>query len=128
MLPVVKMPDVEAAIVDFLIEALADRPEAYCSGVVVSTRNPNPIPSRYARVRRVGGVVTDRVLDRPRLDVLVWARNDAERMDLSQMIHALLIANGATSALAPIQVPDPTDRDRTVTLQTVEVLTRGSEA
>jgi hypothetical protein len=126
--PVVIMPDAEADTISLLKTALAARPEPYASGVVVSTRNPNPVPPRYARVRRVGGIVEHHVYDKPRLDVLVWAKTDEERMDLANLIHALLLANDARSFLAPVQMPDPIDSTRTVAMLTVERTLTGTQA
>lgn len=136
--PVVKMNDAEAAVVAFLDAQLAARPEPYAASVVVSTRTPNPVPARYVRVRRVGGVTGSVVLDRPRIDCLVWAADDAERIDLAQLVHALLLAiagdtaggvllYSATDFLAPIQVPDPIDPTRTVAMLTVELAVRGTQ-
>jgi hypothetical protein len=138
MKPVIKMADSEAAIVSYLKTKLAARAESYVTGVKVGTRVPNPIPMPYVQVRRSGGVLGGLLIDHPLIDCLVWHNSAEQRMDLAQMVHALLraisndTANGvllyaATDALSPIQVPDPVDGTQTVTLLTVEATVRGTQ-
>lgn len=129
MKPIVPMADAESAIIAYLKAHLSD-------DVAVGRRVPNPRPDKFVQVRRFGGRTDSVVLDKPRIDCLVFLDADAgQRMDLAQEVHALLLAiqndeaggallYSASDFLAPIQAPDPIDADNTVGLLTVEVVIR----
>lgn len=133
MRPVVSAPDTPKAVVAYLKAGLAAHGE---SAVTVDTAMKAPVPIPFVRVRRIGGGPRDVILDRARLDFLVWHFDADKRADLARLVHALLLAvaddtaNGvrlysAVNFLAPIPVPDPSDSNRTVELLTVEVVARG---
>ena len=66
--------------------------------VPVVTRVPDPRPSVFVQVRRVGGVA-ELVWDRPRLDVFAWAADDETAHDLGMAARAALHDLQGTSAL-----------------------------
>lgn len=99
-------PDVEARLVGYLAEALP---------VSVSTRVPNPRPSRFVRVWRTGGPVTLRVMDRPVVTVEAWGADEVGAHDLAEQARSLLLdgARRRTAGLHTVAVqsmysdPDP---------------------
>lgn len=124
------MADSEQAVIAFLNQHLPD-------DVRVGKKIPNPLPDKFIQVRRIGGSTGSAVLDRPRIDCLVFLDNPGERKDLAIETHALLLAiandtvgdallYSAEDFLAPIDVPDPVDETRTVSMLTVEITMRKS--
>lgn len=131
MQPVINMADAEAAVIGFLRQHLD-------ASVRVGKKIPNPVPDFFIQVRRIGGSTDSKVLDKPRIDCLVFHDADAAvRKDLAIEVHALLLAiandtvgdallYSARDFLAPIDVPDPVDESRQVTMLTVEITMRKS--
>lgn len=80
LLPIV-FPDAEALTVTYLRGRLA--------GTEVHVRIPKTRPPTFVQVRRSGGTAYGPV-DRPRLDIFVWAPSDEEAKDLAQLCRAHL--------------------------------------
>lgn len=121
--------DIEAWGVTFLTAALAARSESYKSGVVVSNAVPDPRPARLVTVRRDGGVPVG-VLDKPRLNVGIWAMTEEDVADLTRLVSAL-IAGARTAPITnavmvggPVAVPDPSGQPRKS--MTWELTTKGT--
>lgn len=82
-------PDAEKLAVDYLAPIV---------GVPVHTRVPRTRPTRWVQVRRVGGP-DDIARDRPRLDVVVWGRDDADAHDLCMTARSAIHAVEGTTLL-----------------------------
>lgn len=104
-------------------------------GVQTCGRVPNPRPSEFYRVLRVGGVTRERVMDDATVVVEAWAPTDQEADDLAQLARAHLLAlvntdiDGTlvyrvTDVAAPSNFPDPISGVSRVTA-TYTVTTRG---
>lgn len=151
MRPVALYPDAELVAVTWLRARLAARSEPYAAGVTVGTRvTPGSSPSRYVRLRRLGGVELHEVADSPRLQAQVWfqpgaATDEKNRTDLAQLVWALLRGMQGQDVTipswpvpvtcyrvgtfaGPTPVPDPADPSKTITQLTVEVGMRGRPA
>ncbi|WP_240044758.1 hypothetical protein [Streptomyces alboflavus] len=101
--------------------------------VPVRTRVPNPRPDRLIRVERLGGTRLDRITDRPRLSVEVWAPSQDEAADLAQLARALVhaipgwrgaVAYDVVDVGGPTSSPDPASGSERTTFA-VEVSLRG---
>lgn len=132
-------PDAEQTVVKYLRAQLGVRAESYAQKVSVGTRMPTAVPGRYVLIRRAGGTNVGVVVDAPRLDVMVWHDDDFQRVALAQLARGILlatvgqVANGVpvyrvTEFVGPINMPDPANEDRTVTMFTVEMRLRGAAA
>jgi hypothetical protein len=128
----VLFPDVEAWLVRYLQDALDDRPEPYCTGVVVGIDLDNPRPARAVQVRRDGGPRLDAVRELARLGINVWAGTDAEVTDLAGMVRALIAAcpDGqpvvkSTEQSGPTPIPDESGPRRYLV---TELIVRGTAA
>jgi hypothetical protein len=77
-------PDVVALAVDYLAPVVAPVP--------VSTRVPNPRPTHFVQVRRVGGTALLPVRDQVRLDVFCWASTEPGAMGLALEVREALWA------------------------------------
>lgn len=124
--PLVTYPDAELVVVGYLRTLLPDLvPATYKIGTKVA---PGVTPTRFIRVRQVGGDDLQRVAGRPRVDVQVWSdgTDDNESMSIARTLHARLRQrfSAATFAL-PVQLPDPADATRNHVLFTIELLLRG---
>lgn len=89
-MPAVVFPDAEAWAVEYLDEALKNRPEPYAQGVYISTRKPNTRRDRMVLVRRDGGPRLDLVRDLARLTIRVFGSDEKEAHDLAALVRALL--------------------------------------
>lgn len=142
MLPVVLMPDAELVTLAYLRAKATGRAEPYLSGVTFWNRLPAAGASfpalPYVLVRTIGGSSSGVVIDRSRVDVLVWHATDADRMALAQLLRGLLLAAagdtaagvkvlGARDAMPPRRMPDPADPNRQVVMFTVELFLRGTQ-
>ncbi|MCG5460847.1 hypothetical protein MED01_004273 [Micromonospora sp. MED01] len=144
-------PDAELVAVTWLRARLAERSEPYASGVTVGTKlAPGSTPSKYIRLRRLGGVQLHEVADSPRLQAQVWFQpgavtDEKNRQDLAQLVWALLrgirgqdvtvpgwprpvTCYRVATFAGPTPVPDPADSTRTITQLTVEIGMRGRPA
>lgn len=135
MRPVVALPDAEMVTLGYLRPALLARPEAVVSGFKTGVVVPSPIPMPFVRVRRAGGVSATPGVDLARIDVQVWHDTDFKRMELAQLVRALLKAAAgdyvggnqiyfASEFLGPIPMPDPADPSKRVVMFTHELLVR----
>lgn len=134
--PVVVFADAELVAVTAIRAFLAGRSEDFAQNVQVGTQlAPSVTPTRFVRVRRIGGRSSDYVIDAARLDVLIWHDTNSSRMALAQMVRGFLIAMigtfsdtacyGGTDFMAPMQVPDPDDDTREIVMLSVQVSVRG---
>jgi len=104
-------------------------------GVTAYGRVPNPRPSKFVRVLRLGGPRRDLVTDAAMLTIEAWADNDPDSAALAQAARAVVNAMEGkviagttvytvTEFSGPGNLPDP---DTTQSRHTwiVEVATRG---
>jgi hypothetical protein len=128
----VLFPDIEAILVTYLADELAD----HDTEVTVSNRVPSPRPARFVTVRRVGGITTSVVTDAATVAVEAWSQSDEDAHDLAQLCRALIhdmtgtVQSGATIYRTsefggPVNLPDPESEQPRYTL-TVSVTARGS--
>ena len=102
------LANVEAALVALLRGPLA---------VPVSTRVPNPRPTSFVRVQRVGGDALNLVQERPTVLVEAWAATDLASWDLASKAWRILsgreplesagVEFGERSLSVPVNYPDP---------------------
>lgn len=95
MRPSVLFPDVEAALVGWLPDALTP----HVAGVPVSTGTPNPRPDRFIRIQRTGGPKTGPVVDGAQVTVECWDQTAWQAADTASIVRAVL--NGATNVRTP---------------------------
>lgn len=84
----IRFPDIELVLTGKYRTALTGRPEAYASNVFVSNTVPNPRKERMVIVRRDGGTQAETV-DRPRVNLRVWAKTEQDANDLARLVMAL---------------------------------------
>lgn len=119
-------PDGEQLLIDWLRDRM---------GETVEPRIPNPRPSEWIRVLRVGGPQRDLVTDQPTLVVEAWADDDVDARDLIQLARAHVRAirgevfdgvtvYGVNEVAGPANLPDPTSAQPRWTF-TVQVALRG---
>lgn len=132
MTPVVVQPDVELWATQWLREALAGRPEAYASDVVVATAVPTTRRPRMVVVRHDGGLRLDLVRELARLSVNVWGGTEQEATDLARLVSALLWSAPTgdpvlriTQPSGAAAVPDPSGQP--LRYLVFEVTTRGQQ-
>jgi len=90
-------PDVTLALCDFLRDALADRTEPYCDGVLVTRKMPaGTRPARAVIVRSDGGRRASAVHRVERVGLNIWASDEQEASDLGRMVAALLTSAAPT--------------------------------
>jgi metal-dependent amidase/aminoacylase/carboxypeptidase family protein len=131
--PEVTPSDAELAVVTALRAAITASTDIVVTPAKVGTKVPNPRPSVFVMVRRVGGSLTNVVQDRARIDVMVWHTNDAARMHLANKMRAALFAARGTQRiqsvsefLGPTRLPDPADPTVAVVLFTAQVTVRAA--
>lgn len=131
---VVVFPDATAVTVGYLNGRLAARG---VNDVPVRSKIPNPRPSPFVMIHRVGGPRRDIVTDNARLDVECWGDTAHAAHDLAQLIRALIFDMVGTVSGVPVykvnevggvaNLPDPlSDHPRYVF--SVEVAMRGTAA
>lgn len=86
-------------------------------GVGVATRVPNPRPTSFVRVQRIGGSQLNMVQERPLILVECWGANDTQAWDLAATTYQALqgrdpleyngIELSQRSVSSPINYPDP---------------------
>ncbi len=140
MQPAMLFPDAERLVVVHLRATLRLRVDPHLQEVNVATRMPPATtPGRYLLVRRVGGTRASTVVDAPRIDIMAWHDTDDARMGLAQFARGQLLAlpghlvDGTPvyrvgELTGPINMPDPLNDSRTVTMLTVEIRLRGAAA
>jgi hypothetical protein len=125
-------PDTNLLLTDRLRDALAARPEAYASGVVVSITVPNPRAERMVIVRRAGGPRLDWARERARVVFNVWAGTEQDLHDLARLARALVIDlvdgdpfTDARESAGPSRIYD--DSDQPLIAFTVDITVRGAD-
>lgn len=124
---VVIFPDAEQIVLDHLDDEM---------GVDVGSHVPNPRPTEFLLVRRLGGPRMNEVADNAMLGVEAWGASVAAAHDLIQEARGLILAMRGTvhSGVAvyriteiggPAQLPDPLS-DQPRYTYTVQVAMRGS--
>lgn len=122
----IEFPDAAAVVID------AIDPQMW---VPVVSRVPDPRPSRFVIVRRIGGPRMNLVADEAMLTVEAYGETEADAHDLCQQARSLIYAmRGTTSSsvavyrvteiAGPARLPDIADHER-YTL-TIQVAMRGS--
>lgn len=107
-------PDVEALLVDHLTERLAALGDAATVHVTV----PNPRPSRFVLVPRVGGPARNLVVDSATIATECWAATPGQAHDLCQLVRGLIHATAGRTiggitvyavgeVAGPANFPDP---------------------
>lgn len=91
--PFVMFPDLELHFTTYLRTAFAKQSDARLSGVYFSNRVPNTRRPRMVIVSRLGGSEAEGFLDVARLQITVWAPNDAEATFLTNSVRALVSAS-----------------------------------
>jgi hypothetical protein len=86
-------PDVAGLVIAYLDGLTADP---------VVSRVPDPRPTRFVQVRRIGGLAQEPVRDRARLDVHAWAGSDPAAMALALDVRAHVWALSGTDLLGPM--------------------------
>ena len=108
----VTFPDPQLAVRDLLRELLADRPEAYAAGAVVSTKGPTGVLP-YIQVRSDGSFRDARLNGRASIRVVVWHKDEGLGVSLAALAEGLLLAassdriRSASSLTGPIPTGDP---------------------
>ncbi|ATW58730.1 tail terminator [Arthrobacter phage Urla] len=81
----------------------------------VGTKPPNPRPSEFVIIRRVGGVQRDLVTDEPTILVEVWAATETRASRVAQIIRGLIHSYseidgyailGCDEISGPVNLPD----------------------
>lgn len=130
--PLVVYPDAVTVALNFLRPALAARTEPEAAGVTLHARVPTPRTLPFVLVRAAGGVISTATIDRPRVDVQVWHRDEFNAAALAQLTRGLLHTmtgrgpvRGVRDFLGPTPVPDPESGNARYLL-TVEMTLRGA--
>lgn len=116
---VVMFPDPQLAVRDLLRELIADSPEEFAAGAVVSTKDlPGTDEGRtlpYVQVRSDGRYRDSRLDGRATVRVLVYHRDVGLGEALAGLCEALLLAahSAAVRGCSPVSGPLPTDDPET---------------
>lgn len=110
MSEVIIFPDVEALLIDLFVDELP----GFGYSIPVASRVPNPRPSTFVRVMRVGGVATNMVTDTATVAVEAWAATESAAIALAStlrgILHAAELSRGVYSVgefAGPANLPDP---------------------
>ncbi|WP_333731765.1 hypothetical protein [Streptomyces sp. IBSBF 3010] len=126
--PVIVFPDAVLVTIQYLRSVLPD--------VTSVSRVPNPRPTEFVRIERLGGIRRNLILDRPRLDVECWSDSEEGAADLSATVRAYVLAmagkRGITTVYDVAEVSGPMWLPDAVSGQprysfAVEFSTRGTE-
>jgi hypothetical protein len=79
-------PDAEDLLVNYLTDQFAARGIA----ATAHTRVPNPRPTAFVLVPRVGGTRRNLVVDAPTIGFEVWGNTDKSACDLGRTVRALI--------------------------------------
>jgi len=134
MAEVIVFPDLENRLVDYLAAALAERGDPAAVSVTV----PNPRPSRFVLVPRIGGVRRNFVVDSATIAVECWDDTDAGAADLAALVRGLVgalpgqVLDGVPvyrvdEFAGPANLPDPRSAQARYTF-TVSISYRGTAA
>lgn len=113
MAEVIVFPDIEAIVGVYL---RAELPARGFPGIKVVTRVPATRPDVFVKVRRVGGIAQDLVVDEATVAVEAYAATEPDAVRLAQVCRGLLHAAPSTDApiyrvaeyAGPANLPDPT--------------------
>lgn len=101
--PVVVFPDAVLVTIQYLRGVLPD--------VTSVSRVPNPRPTEFVRVQRLGGIRRNLILDRPRIDVECWSDSEEGAEALCASVRAYVLAmagkRGDTTVYAVAEVSGP---------------------
>lgn len=89
-------PDVVALLRTYLISAPVS------IGVPISSRVPDPRPTRWLQLRRIGGPQRRPVRDNPRIDLFAWAVTDPDAWALAELARRHIHALAGTATLGPV--------------------------
>jgi hypothetical protein len=126
--PVIVFPDAVLVTILYLRGALP--------GLPVYSRVPDPRPTEFVRIERLGGLRRSLILDRPRIDVECWSDSEEGAADLSATVRAYVLAmagkRGETTVYDVAEVSGPMWLPDSVSGQprysfAVEFSTRGTE-
>lgn len=84
----IAFPDIEAVLIGWLDDVL----DGYDVTSPVSTRVPNPRPSRFIRIQRTGGPRRTLVTDGAQVTVEVWDDNAPGAAATARIVRAVLLA------------------------------------
>lgn len=123
--PAVEFPDATLIATSYLRPLMA--------GVHVGSRVPNPRPAEMVLLRRLGGARRNPIVDAPRLDIQVWAADDARagdllrdaRYHLARMPEHVPEVRTVEEESGPTLIPDPPS-DTPRALMTVVLSVRGA--
>lgn len=132
---VIVFPDAALLVIDYLRDELDTRgyPDIH-----VGAKVPNPRPSKFVRVARVGGIAPFLVADDATLVVEAWETDAADAMTLAQLCRGLVRALAGTAVdgvpvyrvaelAGPANLPDPASDQARATF-TITVRLRGVAA
>lgn len=89
-------PDLIPHLRDYLVTDVVSVP--------VFTFRPDPRPTAFVQLRRVGGTANDPVQDQARVDLFTAAPTDAEAMALALQVRTAVWALPGTTRLSPVVV------------------------
>lgn len=130
-MPAVVAVDVEKAMTDWLFATFPTL--SGMSGWKCGTRVESGVtPTQFVAVRAVGGSADNILAMRWRVDFRVWGdgtlAGEGARFRAARTLLAVLQRDfRAVVFAAPVNLPDPADDTKTLTLFTVEVLLRGQQ-
>lgn len=118
------------------VTAIRDGLTARSSTATVGTLVPNPRPSLFVTVRRIGGVRRNLVVDAAQLSVECWGPSEQAAQDLAQLCRGLIHGaegsnQGGTAVYyvaevgGPALLPDP-ESEQPRYVATYEIGTRGT--
>lgn len=131
--------DAQALLIDYLRPALAALVDPVLSGLIVGASVP---PSRASGsppllvVRRSGGPAETPILDRPRLDLMIWHETGFKATAVANIVRSLLlfdlpgqVIDGFTvyrpaEFAGPTAYPDPAGSSVPICMFTIEVKIR----
>ena len=85
---VVAFPDIETVLVEWVGDVL----DARSLSQPVSTRVPNPRPSRFVRIQRTGGPQANVVVDGAQVTFECWDDNQPDAAETARVLRAELAA------------------------------------
>lgn len=130
-MPVVVPADADKVVVDYLYDLMPKLADT--KGWKVGTRiSAGQNPTNFVQVKTIGGGDEQIVASRPRVDIRVWAdgtiNTEGQRKRVARMLLACLQKRFRCKVFAaPIDVPDPANDSREITLFTVELILRGTQ-
>lgn len=133
MAEIITFPDTVHALCGFVRTKLDEYGPAVPVGVLV----PNPRPSTFVTLQRVGGIRRNLVVDEPSIAVEAWAASEAAAYDLAALVRGIVYSAagqpvGDVGTIYSVNevggltsLPDPTSAQHRYTF-TVAVAVRGA--